>query len=72
MKTREPARSASAPTPAEHPFHLRRALERFERGFLHNILVLTQGDQRQAAELLDLSLADLQEKLSYYAMDNRS
>ena len=54
----------------EHPFNLRRAVERFEQKFLQNILVLVDGDQPQAAEMLGISLADLQEKMTYYEMEH--
>ena len=38
------AGSQTQNTQREHPYNLRQALERFERSYLHNILVLADWD----------------------------
>jgi DNA-binding NtrC family response regulator len=53
---------------SEHPYNLHRALERFERDYLHNILVLTQWDQASAATLLGIRVPTLEAKMKKYAL----
>ena len=52
--------------PVEHPYNLRRALERFERDYLHNILVLADWDKAKAAKMLGIRLKTLETKLKKY------
>lgn len=50
----------------EHPYNLQRALERFERDYVRNILVLTAWDQTSAASMLGISQKMLQTKVKKY------
>lgn len=50
----------------EHPYNLQMAIERFERGYLQNILQLTCGDLRETARLLGIEQDVLTTKLTYY------
>ena len=50
----------------EHPYNLQRALERFECGYLRNILVLTNWDTSYAAEMLGISQKTLSRKMKKY------
>ena len=50
----------------EHPYNLQRALERFERGYLRNILVLANWDTAYAAEMLGISQKTLSRKMKKY------
>ena len=71
MNTPDPTRSAtnnSGDAPPRSLFNLQDALERFEKDFLHNVLLLAEGNQRQAAAMMGLSLPELQKKLRYYDM----
>jgi DNA-binding NtrC family response regulator len=52
--------------PCEHPYNLQRAIERFERGYLHNILVLSEWDRMRAAEMLGIHQKTLVTKLKKY------
>lgn len=52
----------------EHPYNLRSALERFERDYLQNILVLAAWDEPQAARMLGIHLKTLKAKLSQYEL----
>jgi DNA-binding NtrC family response regulator len=52
----------------EHPYNLQRALERFECGYLNNILVLTDGDLAYAAEMLGISPKTLSRKIKRYEL----
>jgi DNA-binding NtrC family response regulator len=49
-----------------HPYNLRHALERFERDYLHNILVLANWDITRAAEMLGISSRTLTSKMKRY------
>jgi DNA-binding NtrC family response regulator len=55
-------------TIGEHPYNLRRAMERFEKGYLHNILELTRGKRTRAAEMLGISLKTLSLKMKKYEL----
>lgn len=50
----------------EHPYNLQRALERFERGYLRNILVLADWDIDYAAEMLGIRRETLSRKMKKY------
>ena len=49
-----------------HPYNLQRALERFERSYLHNILVLADWDINYAAEMLGIRPNTLSGKMKKY------
>jgi DNA-binding NtrC family response regulator len=51
---------------AEHPYNLQRAIERFERDYLHNILVLAGWDKLRAAEMLGIHPRTLALKMKRY------
>ena len=53
---------------SDHPYNLRRAIERFERGYLQNILVLTGWDQMRASEMLGIRPKTLEIKLKKYEL----
>lgn len=53
---------------SDHPYNLRRAIERFERGYLQNILVLADWDQMKAAEMLGVRPKTLETKLKKYEL----
>lgn len=53
---------------SEHPYNLRRALERFERGYLQNILVLAEWDKLRAAKMLGIQPKTLEGKLKKYEL----
>jgi DNA-binding NtrC family response regulator len=52
----------------EHPYNLRRAIERFERGYLQNILVLAGWDNLSAAKMLGIQPKTLKAKLKKYEL----
>ena len=56
---------------AEHPYNLRHAIERFERDYLHNILVLTGWDKFRAAEMLGIRPKTLELKMKRYDLLNQ-
>lgn len=49
-----------------HPYNLKQALQRFERGYIHNILELAGWDLPQTAEMLGISIKTLNAKLDHY------
>ena len=51
---------------SEHPYNLQRAMERFERSYLHNILVLADWDIDYAAEMLGIRPRTLSGKMKKY------
>ncbi len=52
--------------PGEHPYNLRRALERFEAGHIKKILEITGRDLPQTAKLLGITKASLTSKMKEY------
>ena len=52
----------------EHPYNLRHAIERFERGYLQNILVLADWDKLRAAKMLGIHPKTLKAKLKKYEL----
>ena len=52
----------------EHPYNLHRALDRFERSYLHNILVLAGWDIDDAAEMLGIRPNTLSGKMKKYEL----
>jgi DNA-binding protein Fis len=54
--------------PCEHPYNLQQALEHFERGYLHNILVLSEWNQVRAAKMLGIRQKTLETKLKKYEL----
>lgn len=54
----------------EHPYNLQRALERFERDYLCNILVLAGGDADYAAKMLGISPNALSRKIKKYEISS--
>lgn len=55
----------------EHLYNLRQAMERFERGYLNNILELVDWNITEAAELLDISVSTLRAKIKKYGIRMR-
>jgi DNA-binding protein Fis len=53
---------------SDHPYNLRSAIERFERGYLQNILVLADWDQMRAAKMLGVRPKTLEGKLKKYEL----
>lgn len=49
-----------------HPYNLRKAIERFERGFLSNILELTCWNRCKAAQMLGIKRNTLETKIRDY------
>ena len=62
------ARSHTHSPKREHPYNLQQALERFERGYLHNILVLADWDLDDAAEMLGIRPKTLSGKMKKYEL----
>ncbi len=56
------------PEGSEHPYNLRRALERFERGYLQNILVLVEWDKVRATKMLGIHPKTLEAKLKKHEL----
>lgn len=52
----------------EHPYNLQQALQRFERGYLSNILVLANWDLAYAAEMLGIHPKTLSRKMKKYEL----
>ncbi|MEE4358367.1 MAG: helix-turn-helix domain-containing protein [Desulfococcaceae bacterium] len=52
----------------EHPYNLQKAVERFERGYLANVLQLCQGDKKMTAELLGIRNRTLEQKIRKYGI----
>lgn len=52
----------------EHPYNLQRALERFERDYVRNILVLTAWDLASTATMLGISQKMLETKVRQYEL----
>ena len=53
---------------SDHPYNLRHAIERFERGYLQNILVLAEWDKLRAAKMLGIPPKTLEIKLKKYEL----
>ena len=51
-----------------HPYNLRQAMARFERGYLSNILELTQWDRAKAARMLGIEKNTLEMKIRDYQL----
>ena len=55
--------------PAEaHPYDLGRAMARFERGYLSNILELTRWNRAKAASMLGIEIETLEMKIRFYQL----
>ena len=52
----------------EHPYNLHRAVQRFERGYIANILELTRWDIEKTAQMLGISTDILAEKIRNYQL----
>jgi DNA-binding NtrC family response regulator len=52
----------------EHPYNLHRAIQRFERGYIANILELTRWDIRKTAQMLGIGTDILAEKIRNYQL----
>ena len=50
----------------KHPYNLKAAVKNFERGYLINILQLSNGDKRKAAQMLDVPIGFLRKKIEEY------
>ena len=50
------------------PFNLQQALQRFERGYLQNMLQLAQWDLQEAAQMLEITPETLQTKIHTYQL----
>ena len=51
-----------------HPYNLRQAIARFEKGYLANILELTRWDQIKAAQMLGIDNDLLASKIRDYEL----
>ena len=51
-----------------HPYNLQQAIERFERGYIANILELTRWNHRKTARLLGISTDALTAKMRDYQL----
>lgn len=60
----------SRDVPAPHPYNLQQAIERFERGYIANILELTRWNRRKAAQMLGIPPDMLALKMRYYQLDS--
>lgn len=58
----------SRDVPALHLYNLQQALERFERGYIANILELARWNRRKAAQMLGISTDALISKMQYYQL----
>ncbi len=55
----------------EHPYNLQKALELFERGYLINILQLSNGCKTMASGMLGIQIAFLEQKMKKFNIVNR-
>lgn len=54
--------------PQAHPYNLQQAIERFERGYIANILELTRWNHRKTAKMLGISPEMLAAKMRDYQL----
>ncbi len=50
----------------EHPYNLQKAIAQFERGYLMNILQLSNGNKDKASEMLGIRIKTLDQKIKKY------
>jgi len=50
----------------EHPYNLQKAVRQFERGYLINILQLSNGNKAKASEILGIRIKMLERKMRKY------
>ncbi len=50
----------------EHPYNLQKAIAQFERGYLMNILQLSNGNKAKASEMLGIRITTLERKMRKY------
>ncbi len=67
MSARHPVEE-SCGLPQAHPYNLQQAIERFERGYIANILELTRWNRRKTAQMLGISADALTAKMQYYQL----
>ena len=51
-----------------HPYDLKKAIERFEYGYLQNILLLNDWDLSQTAGMLGIDIEELKTKIDLYQL----
>jgi transcriptional regulator with PAS, ATPase and Fis domain len=64
VRLRHLAEQVTVEDPTLRPADLREAVRLFERRHIHDVLVQTDFDKREAARLLGISLASLYRKLA--------
>jgi len=50
----------------EHPYNLQKAVGKFERGYIMNILQLSDWDKSRTSEMLGIRIKMLEQKLKKY------
>lgn len=53
----------------EHPYNLQKAIGQFERGYLMNILQLSNGNKSKASEMLGIRIKMLEQKILKYRIE---
>ncbi len=53
----------------EHPYNLQKAVGKFERGYLMNILQLNNGNKSKASEMLGIRIKMLEQKILKYRIE---
>ncbi len=51
---------------AKHPYDLKKAVEKFERGYLINVLQISSGSKARASEMLCIRSEVLERKMKKY------
>ena len=52
-----------------HPYNLQKAIQEFERGYLINILQLSEGNKVLACEMLGIRLRTLEKKIGEHGIN---